>query len=74
MSILVTTGYRLYIWIGSVRYYANRSDTSPLPRVRWSPFDKEYPDRFDYVDAQSIQTFYIDQKVKVEEVRLVDEV
>lgn len=72
MDASIVRAYRLYIWIGSVRYYANRSDTQPLPRVRWSLKSQEYPDHFDYYTTAKIREFYIDQAIKVEEVILSD--
>lgn len=69
-----TRAYRLFIWIGSVRYYANRSEETPTTGlVRWLTKDQEYPDHFTRYQAARIREFYIDQNIKVEEVILQDE-
>ncbi len=72
MDSSITRAYRLYIWIGSVRYYANRSDTQPLPRVTWKTKAQEYPDHYARYEVALIREFYIDQAIKIEEVILSD--
>lgn len=71
-GVSFTRAYRLYVWLGSVRYYANRSDPELLPRVRWSSRSQEYPDHFTHREASMIKEFYIDQAVRIEEVILSD--
>lgn len=71
MSPLSTTtlAYRVYIYLGKVRYYANRlEETTTTWRVSWKTFQEEYPDCFDKHEASCIRLKYLDQNVKYEEV------
>jgi len=66
--------YRIVWQDGRFRYYANRLNTvtSP-PRVRWSRFEDEYPDKFFWSEVVAIREFYSGQKLTVEEVYLAGE-
>lgn len=72
MSTLTTTrAYRAYIWIGNVRYYANRPANSTTTRkLSWRTAAEEYPSHFTWYELKEIKEWYLDQNVKYEEIYL----
>lgn len=74
VPVKTTVAYRLYIWLGKDRFYANRSKTySTTGRVDWRKKSELYPCHFDYKEADKIMMAYADQHVRYEEVFLSDE-
>lgn len=65
-----TKAYRVYVYIGKVRYYANSLDSS-TGRVSWRTFEQSYPDHFDYNTAKDIWSRYLDQSPRLQKI-LID--
>lgn len=63
--------YCVYIWLGTTRYYANRSDSPPPHDVRWSTRDAEWPDYYTYQEVMAIKHAWSDQRVSYEEIYVV---
>ena len=59
--------YRLYVWLGHDRYYANRS-TLPLPHVGWFTKSAAYPDHYTEAEMKEIKAQYSEQAIRVEEI------
>lgn len=69
-----TKAYRVYIYLGNIRYYANRlPETTTTWRVSWRTRQEEYPDHWTFYEYNCIKLKYMDQGVRFEEVYLAGE-
>mgnify|MGYP001612676976 CR=1 FL=1 len=71
MRSRIHKAYRAYIWLGNVRYYANKlPETTTTWHVKWRSSVEEYPDHFSWYEFNCIRLKYLDQHVRNEEVYL----
>ena len=64
MSTLITKiRYRVYMYLGTDRYYANRSDPPTTKNeFRWRTKEQEYPDHFTWNEVKRIKDKWMDAR------------